>query len=126
MRSMRTVAGLLNIALGLALALVVATVVTLDFPANAAAYIVAVLLVLAGVGILARASWGAALGQWLGIGGMLLGLALLVGAAVAWATVSDWAGLVAAVLAALGIPLLTASGLVFMANRRARRNSAEP
>jgi hypothetical protein len=123
MRRMRTVAGLLNIVLGVALALAVATVVNLDFPANLAAYLVAVLLVIAGIGILSRASWGARLGEWLAVGGMLLGLLLLVGAAVTLVTVPDWGGLVSAVLAVLGIPVLVASVLAFLANRRAGRSA---
>jgi hypothetical protein len=119
---MRTVAGLLNILLGAALALAVATVVNLDFPANAAAYIVALLLVAAGVGILTRASWGARLGEALAVGGVILGLTLLAGAAVTLASVPDWGGLVSAVMAALGFPVLVASVLALLANRRARRS----
>lgn len=123
MRPMRTVAGLLNIFLGAALALAVATVVNLDFPANLVAYVVAGLIAVAGIGILSRASWGALLGQWVSVGGMLLGLALLAGAAVTLATVPDWGGLVSAVLAVLGIPVLVASVLAFLANRRAGRSA---
>jgi hypothetical protein len=123
MRPMRTVAGPLNIFLGAALALAVTTVVNLDFPANLVAYVLAGLLVAAGIGILSRASWGALLGQWLSLGGILLGLALLGGAVVTLATVPDWGGLVSAVLAVLGIPVLVASVLAFLANRRAGRSA---
>ena len=123
MRRMRTVAGLLNILLGLGLAFAVATVVNLDFPANVGAYAVAGLLVVAGIGVLTRASWATLLGQWLAVGGMLVGVALLAGAGVTLATVPDWGGLVSAVMAALGIPVLVASVLAYLANRRAR-NSA--
>jgi peptidoglycan/LPS O-acetylase OafA/YrhL len=123
MRPMRTLAGLLNIVLGLLLAFAVATVVNLDFPADVAAYIVGGLLVVAGIGILTRASWGAQLGQWLAVGGILLGVALLAGAAVTLATVPDWGGLVSAVMAVLGIPVIVASVLAFLANRRARTSA---
>lgn len=125
MRQMRTVAGLLNIVLGAALILAVATVVNLDFPANVAAYVVGVLLAAAGVGILVRAPWAAALGQSLAAAGIVLGLALLAGAAFALVSVPDWGGLVSAVLAALGIPVLVASALVFAVNRRADRTTPE-
>jgi hypothetical protein len=83
MRRMRTVAGLLNILLGVALAFAVATVVNLEFPGN------------------------------------VFGVTLLVGAAVTLAAVPDWGGLVSAVPTALGIPVLVASVLAFLANRRA-------
>jgi hypothetical protein len=118
---MRTVAGLLDIALGLGLAIAVTTLVTLDFPLNAVVYLVAGLLAAAGIGVLIGASWGAALGQWLSAAGALAGGALLIGAAFTLATVSDWGGLVSAVLIALGIPVLLASVLAFVSNRRARR-----
>ncbi len=121
MRSMRTAAGLLNIALGMGLALGVATVVTLDFPASAVACVVAGLLVVSGIGILTRAAWGARLGEWLSVGGMLVGAALLLGAVATLAAVPDWGGLVGAVLTVLGIPVLVASVLAFLSNRRARR-----
>ncbi|HEX6129746.1 MAG TPA: hypothetical protein VF071_12060 [Candidatus Limnocylindria bacterium] len=122
---MRTVAGLLNIVLGIALGVVVATVVNLDFPANVFAWIVGGLLAVAGIAILVRASWGAQLGQWLGMGGILLGLALIAGAAVALVTAQEWGGLVGAVLLALGVPVLLASVLAFLANRRARHSSPD-
>ena len=120
---MRTVAGLLNIVLGLALAFAVATVVNLDFPGDVAAYVLGGLLVVAGIGIMTHASWGALLGQWLAGAGILLGVALLIGAAVTLATVPDWGGLVSAVMAALGIPVLVASVVAFLANRRARSSA---
>lgn len=125
MRAMRTVAGLLNITLGATLILAVATVVNLDFPANGAAYVVGALLAAAGIGILVRASWAAALGQSLAAVGIVLGLALLVGATVSLLTVRDWGGLVSAVLLALGIPVLVASAIAFAANRRARRSTPD-
>jgi hypothetical protein len=118
---MRIVAGLLDIALGLVLAVSSTTLVTLDFPANAVVYVVAGLLVVAGIGVLTRASWGATLGQWLSAVGALAGVALLVGAAVTSVTVPDWGGLVSAVMIVLGIPVLLASSLAFVSNRRARQ-----
>lgn len=125
MRSMRTVAGLLNVVLGIALVLGVSVLINLGWPANAVAWIVGGLLVVAGIGILARASWGAQLGQWLGMGGILLGLALIAGAAVALATVPDWGDLAGAALIALGVPVLLASILAFLVNRRARHSPAD-
>jgi hypothetical protein len=117
---MRIVAGLLDIALGLVLAVSSTTLVTLDFPANAVVYVVAGLLVVAGIGVLTRASWGATLGQWLSAVGVA-GVALLVGAAVTLVTVPDWGGLMSAVMIVLGIPVLLASSLAFVSNRRARQ-----
>lgn len=125
MRSMRTVAGLLNVVLGIALALGVSVLINLGWPANAVAWIVGGLLVLAGIGILARASWGAQLGQWLGAGGILLGLALIAGAVVALATLPDWGDLAGAALIALGVPVLLASLIAFLVSRRARHRSAD-
>jgi hypothetical protein len=123
MRSMRTVAGLLNIAVGVVVALGISVGLKLGYPANAVAWIVGGLLAVAGVAILAHASWGALLGQWLGVGGMLLGVAMLVGGAVALATVPDWGSLAGASLAALGLPVLVASIMAFVINRRARDSS---
>jgi hypothetical protein len=123
MRSMRTVAGLLNIAVGVVVALGISVGIKLGYPANAVAWIVGGLLAVAGVAILARASWGALLGQWLGVGGMLLGAAMLVGGAVALATVPDWGSLAGASLVALGLPVLVASIMAFVINRRARDSS---
>lgn len=125
MRSMRTVAGLLNVALGVALALGVSVLINLGWPANAVALTVGGLMVLAGIGTLARASWGASLGLWLGVGGILLGLALLVGAAVAPASVPERGDLAGAALIALGVPVLLASVLAFLVNRRTRRSASD-
>ena len=125
MPSMRTVAGLLNLVVGLLVAFGVSVGINLGFPANAVAWIVGGLLAVAGIAILVRASWGALLGQWLGAGGMLLGAAMLVGAAVALATVPDWGSLVGATLVALGLPVLVASAMAFVINRRARHASPD-
>jgi hypothetical protein len=118
---MRTVAGLLNTGLGAGLIVAVATLVRLDFPANVVAYAVGGLMALAGTAILARAPWGTRLGQWLATGGMVLGVGLLLGSSAA--LVSQPHGLAAAALVTLGIPVLVASVLAFLASRRARRSA---
>lgn len=121
MRSMRTVAGPLDIVLGVALVVVVAIVVNLDFPVNVVAWVLAGLMGLAGIGVLSRATWGARLGQTVGVVGALLGILIVVGAAFAFAMAGAFSALAGTVLLVLGGGLLVAFGAAFAVNRAAAR-----